>query len=82
VKVPQAVVAPISAEVADAVQLQTPAATLPSGNAAPLSSSVIPLQSAATTSTSICEQNLQPIFQQDEDEETTSSNIFQEGCNN
>jgi hypothetical protein len=72
VEVPQVIAALVSADVPNVVQLQTPAATLPS-------SSVVPLQSAATSSTPIYGQNLQPIFEQDEDEETTSSIIFQKG---
>ena len=51
VEVPQVVAAPISADVPDDEQQQTPAATLARGSAMPESSSATPMQSAAADST-------------------------------
>ena len=60
--VPQVAAAPIFADVPDATLQQTPAATPARGSAAPT-------QSAAADSTPARGQNLQPIFEQDDDED-------------
>jgi len=62
VEVPQVAAAPISADVPDATLQQTPAATPEHGSAAPT-------QSAAADSTLAPRQNLQPIFEQDDDKD-------------
>ena len=59
---PQVAAAPIFADVPDATLQQTPAATPECGSAAPT-------QSAAADSTPAHGQNLQPIFEQDDDED-------------
>ena len=63
VEVPQVAAAPISTNIPDATLQQVSAATLEHGSAAPT-------QSAAADSTLACGQNLQPIFEQDDDEDT------------
>ena len=62
VEVPQVAAAPISVDVPDATLHQTPAATLERDSAAPT-------QSTAADSTLARGQNLQPIFEQDDDED-------------
>ena len=62
VEVPQVVAAPISADVPDATLQQASAAPLEHGSAAPT-------QSAVADSTPTRGQNLQPIFEQDDDED-------------
>ena len=62
VEVPQVAVAPISANVPDATLQQTTVATPEHGSAAPT-------QSVAADSTLDRRQNLQPIFEQDDNED-------------
>ena len=69
VEVPQVAAAPISADVPDELQQQTPAATPVHGSAMPQSGSTTPTQSVAANFTLVHEQNLQPIFEQDEYED-------------
>jgi hypothetical protein len=60
VEVPQVAAAPISADIPNVEQQQTPATTPACGSAAPI-------QSAVVDSTLLRGQNLQPIFEQKED---------------
>jgi hypothetical protein len=64
VEVPQVAAAPISANVPDAEQQQIPATTSPHGSATPTQSA------AAADSTLVHGQNLQLIFEQEEDEDS------------
>ena len=68
VEVPQVVAAPISTDVPDATLQQTPAATLECGSAALEGGSVAPIQSVAADLTPACRQDLQAIFEQEDDE--------------
>ena len=68
-EIPQVAVVPISADVLDAEQQQTPAATPEHGSATLEGGSAAPTQSAAADSTPAQGQNLQPIFEQDDDED-------------
>ena len=61
-EVPQVAVAPISADVPDATLQQASIATLECGSAAPI-------QLGAADSTPARGQNLQPIFEQEDDED-------------
>jgi hypothetical protein len=61
VEVPQVAATPIFTNVLDAEQQQSPAAT-------PARGSAVPTQSTAADSTLVHRQNLQPIFEQEEDE--------------
>ena len=47
---------------------QSPAAVLQSGSDTHHSGSAAPPQTAAANATPICAQNLQPLFEEDEDE--------------
>ena len=67
-EVPQVAVAPISADTPDAEQQQTPATTPARGSTMPDCDSVMPTQSAVADSTPAHGQNLQPIFEQDDDD--------------
>ena len=58
-----------SADAPDATLQQTPAATPAHGSAALEGGSATPTQSAAADSTLAHGQNLQPIFEQDDDED-------------
>ena len=69
VEVPQVAAAPISADVSDAEQQQTPATTPARGSTMPDCDSVMPTQSAVADLTPTRGQNLQPIFEQEEDEQ-------------
>ena len=69
VVVPQVATAPISANVPDATLQQTPAATPARGSTALEGDSATPTQSAAADSTPARGQNLQPIFEQEDDED-------------
>ena len=69
VEVPQVAVAPISADTPDAEQQQTPATTPARGSTMPDCDSVMPTQSAVADLTPTRGQNLQPIFEQKEDED-------------
>ena len=62
VEVPQVAVAPISIDVPNATLQQTPTATPEHGSATPT-------QSVAADSTLAHGQNLQPIFEKDDDED-------------
>ena len=68
VEIPQVAAAPISVDVPDAEQQQTPDVTSAHGSAMPESGSAAPDQSVAADSTPVCGQNLQPIFELEEDE--------------
>ena len=67
VDVPQVTAAPISVDVPDAKQQQTPAITPTCGSATFESGSAAPTQSA--DSTTAHGQDLQPIFEQENDED-------------
>ena len=69
VEVLQVAAAPISADVPDATLQQTPAVTLERGSATLEGGSAAPTQSAAADLTLARGQNLQPIFEQDDDED-------------
>ena len=69
VVVPQIDAALISADVPNATLQQTPAATPKCGSAALEGGSAAPTQSVAADSTPAHGQNLQPIFEQDDDED-------------
>ena len=68
-EVPQVAAAPISADAPNAILQQTPATTLECDSAALEGGSTAPTQSAAADSTPAHGQNLQPIFEQDDDED-------------
>ena len=68
VEVPQVAAAPISADVPDAKQQQTPVVTPARDSAALESDSAAPTQSAVADSTLARGQDLQPIFEQENDE--------------
>ena len=68
-EVPQVATTPISANVPDAEQQQTPPTTPAHDNAAPKSGSASYILLAAAYSTPAHGQNLQPIFEQEEDED-------------
>ena len=68
-EVPQVAVAPISTDVPDATLQQTPVATLEHGSATLEGGSAAPTQSATADLTPARGQNLQPIFEQDDDED-------------
>jgi hypothetical protein len=63
---PQAVAAPISADVFDAEVQHTPASNQQGGSAAPEGGSAAPPSSAAADSTPLPGLNLEPIFEQEE----------------
>ena len=66
---PQVAVAPIFTDVPDATLQQASTATLEHGSASLEGSSVAPTQSAVADSTLARGQNLQPIFEQEDDED-------------
>ena len=68
-EVPQVAAAPISTDVPHATLQQTLAVTLEYSSAALEGGSATPTQSAATNSTPAHGQNLQPIFEQEDDED-------------
>ena len=67
-EVPQVAAAPISADIPNAEQQQTPAATPACSSAMPESGSATPTQSTVADSTPAHGQDLQPIFEQEVDE--------------
>ena len=67
--VPQVAAAPISADIPDAKLQQTPVATPEHCSAALEGGSAAPTQSAIADSSPARGQNLQPIFEQDDDED-------------
>ena len=69
VEVPQVAAAPISTNVPDATLQQASAATLERGSATLEGGSAAPTQSATADLTPARGQNLQPIFEQDDDED-------------
>ena len=69
VVVSQVAATPISADVPDATLQQASAATLEHGSAVLEGDSAVPTQSAAADLTLAHGQNLQPIFEQDDDED-------------
>ena len=69
-EVPQVAVALISTDVPNAEQQQTPIATPTHSSATPKCGSAMPIQSVAADSTLVRGQNLQPIFEQEEDEDS------------
>ena len=69
VEVPQVATAPIFTNVTDATLQQASAATIERGSAILEGGSTIPTQSAATDLTLARGQNLQPIFEQADDED-------------
>ena len=69
VEVPQVAATLISTDVPDATLQQASMATQVRGSAALEGSSAAPTQSVAADSTPAHGQNLQPIFEQDEDED-------------
>ena len=69
VEVPQVAATPISADVPDATLQQASVATLERGSATLEGDSAAPTQSTTTDSTPTRGQNLQPIFEQDDDED-------------
>ena len=69
VEASQVATAPISADVPNATLQQASATTPERGSAALEGGSAAPTQSATADSTPAREQNLQPIFEQDDDED-------------
>ena len=70
VEVSQVAATPIFIDVPDATLQQTPAATLERGSATLEGGSTVPTQLVAADSTPNRGQNLQPIFEQDDDEDS------------